>query len=49
MTGWYPYPFLNADTLGYGQVSITVAVILVAALATAFAFLAVDRRLPPSR
>lgn len=49
MTGWYPYPFLNADTLGYGQVSITVAVILVAALATAFAFLAVDRRLPSSR
>ncbi|MCR6625918.1 MAG: Pr6Pr family membrane protein [Pseudoxanthomonas sp.] len=49
MTGWYPYPFLNADTLGYGQVSITVAVILVAALATALAFLAVDRRLPPSR
>lgn len=49
ITGWYPYPFLNADTLGYGQVSITVTVILVAALAAAFAFRAVDRRLPPSR
>jgi hypothetical protein len=49
ITGWYPYPFLNADKLGYGQVGLTIAIILVAALATAFAFQAIDRRLPPTR
>jgi hypothetical protein len=49
ITGWYPYPFLNADTLGYGRVAITLAIILVAALATAFALQAIERRLPPTR
>ncbi|MBD9480813.1 Pr6Pr family membrane protein [Pseudoxanthomonas sp. PXM02] len=49
LTGWYPYPFLNADKLGYGQVSITLVVILAAALATAFAFHVLERWLPPSR
>jgi hypothetical protein len=49
LTGWYPYPFLNADKLGYGQVSITLAIILAASLATAFAFYALERWLPASR
>lgn len=49
LTGWYPYPFLNADKLGYGQVGITLLVILCAALATAFLLRAVERWLPPTR
>ncbi|MFT3669870.1 MAG: Pr6Pr family membrane protein [Pseudoxanthomonas sp.] len=49
LTGWYPYPFLNADKLGYGQVGITLVVILGAALATAFLLRAVERWLPPTR
>lgn len=49
LTGWYPYPFLNADKLGYGQVGITLLVILAAALGTAFLLRAVERWLPPTR
>ncbi|PPJ42879.1 MULTISPECIES: Pr6Pr family membrane protein [unclassified Pseudoxanthomonas] len=49
LTGWYPYPFLNADTLGYGRVGITLLVILAAALGTAFLLRTVERRLPPTR
>src|SRR5690606_5957237 len=49
LTGWYPYPFLNADKLGYGQVSITLLVILAAALATAFVFHLLERWLPATR
>ncbi|WP_062351541.1 Pr6Pr family membrane protein [Pseudoxanthomonas mexicana] len=49
LTGWYPYPFLNADTLGYGRVGLTIVVILVASLVTAFVFQAIERRLPPTR
>ncbi|KRA41571.1 Pr6Pr family membrane protein [Pseudoxanthomonas sp. Root630] len=49
LTGWYPYPFLNADTLGYGRVGITLLVILAAALATALLLRAVERGLPPTR
>lgn len=49
LTGWYPYPFLNADKLGYGQVGITLVVILGAALATAFLLRAIERWLPPTR
>lgn len=48
ITGWYPYPFLNADKLGYGQVGITLVIILVAALATAFALRTIEHWLPPS-
>jgi len=49
LTGWYPYPFLNADKLGYGQVGITLVVILGAALATAFLLRTIERWLPPTR
>lgn len=48
ITGWYPYPFLDAATLGYRQVGTTLAIILVAALATALALQAIERRLPPT-
>ncbi|CAN7520769.1 Pr6Pr family membrane protein [Pseudoxanthomonas sp. LjRoot143] len=49
ITGWYPYPFLNADKLGYGQVGITLAIILAAALATAVVFHLLERWLPATR
>ncbi len=49
LTGWYPYPFLNADKLGYGQVGITLVVILGAALATAFLLRTIERWLRPTR
>lgn len=49
LTGWYPYPFLNADKLGYGQVGITLLVILAAPLGTAFLLRAIERWLPPTR
>lgn len=49
ITGWYPYPFLNADKLGYGQVGITLAIILAAALATAVVFHLLERWLPSTR
>lgn len=49
LTGWYPYPFLNADKLGYGQVGITLVVILGAALATAFLLRTIERWLPSTR
>ena len=29
VVGWYPYPFLNADVQGYGNVAVTCAVMLV--------------------
>ena len=31
LAGWYPYPFLDPAHGGYGQIAVTVAVILVAA------------------
>ena len=30
---WYPYPFLNADKLGYGRVSLNIGVMLLVFLA----------------
>ena len=48
LTGWYPYPFLNADKLGYGQVGLTLVVILVSALASAFLLQLLERRLLPA-
>jgi hypothetical protein len=32
LVGWYPYPFLNPDTKGYGAVAFTVCGLLVLAL-----------------
>ncbi len=47
--GWYPYPFINVDQLGYGRTLLNCAVI--AALFLALASLARwgDRRLPGDR
>jgi hypothetical protein len=35
MDGWYPYPFLNPASGGYGQVAVTVVAITVAVLVIA--------------
>lgn len=29
LTGWYPYPFLNPDTSGYGAIALTASCLLV--------------------
>ena len=46
---WYPYPFLDAGTLGYARVSVNVAVILAGSLVLSAVLLAIDRRLPATR
>jgi hypothetical protein len=40
-TGWYPYPFVDVDKLGYGGVAWRCALLLVGLAAAACAFLAV--------
>jgi hypothetical protein len=47
--GWYPYPFLNPANGGYGQIGLTVAVVLVAGivLAAATVWLGNSRRSGP--
>lgn len=44
--GWYPYPFINADTLGYSRVLLNAAVITVLFLALFGLAQVLDRRLP---
>lgn len=43
---WYPYPFLDVVTLGYGRVAINSVVVAVLFLGLGFGALALDRRLP---
>jgi hypothetical protein len=45
VTGWYPYPFLNAQELGYARVCLNIAVILAGALAFALLLRTVEKRL----
>ena len=35
LTGWYPYPFLNASEQGYARIALTCAVMLVAVVGLA--------------
>ena len=44
-TGWYPYPFLDADKHGTGRVLLNAVVVTVLVVGLALVFLAVDRRL----
>lgn len=44
-TGWYPYPFLNAATNGYGRVSINIAVMIVVFLIAGLILIAITRSL----
>lgn len=49
ITSWYPYPFVDVNTLGYAAVlRNSVVVVAVLAVVTALYWLG-DRRLPPSR
>lgn len=46
LTGFYPYPFIDAATLGYGQVLLNAAGITVLFLALFGLAALIDRRLP---
>jgi hypothetical protein len=41
--GWYPYPFLDVRTLGYGQVLVDAVLVLLAFIAVALALVALGR------
>jgi hypothetical protein len=55
LSGWYPYPFLNAATLGYAVALRNTAFVLIGAVAVALLLATVDRvmrtsaRTAPSR
>jgi hypothetical protein len=46
LSGWYPYSFVNAETLGYGRVAVNLVWMLVVFLMLAVAFILLDKRLP---
>jgi hypothetical protein len=46
LTGWYPYPFLDVDLIGFGDSVRNCAVILVIALGIAALLTILDKRLP---
>lgn len=46
MINWYPYPFLNVNSLGYPQAIGACAAILVIAVLFACAILGLDKKLP---
>jgi len=43
LTGWYPYPFLDAGDLGYGGVGRSTVLLVIAFLAVALTFVAVAK------
>jgi hypothetical protein len=49
LTHWYPYPFLNVDSIGWGRVLLNSAGIAVLYLLLAALALWADRRLPGDR
>jgi hypothetical protein len=49
LTHWYPYPFLNVDTIGWGRVLVNCAGIAVLFLGLAALALWADHRLPGDR
>ncbi|WP_440710886.1 Pr6Pr family membrane protein [Herbiconiux sp. YIM B11900] len=46
LTGWYPYPFLDVDLIGFGDSVRNSAVILVIAIGIAALLTVLDKRLP---
>jgi hypothetical protein len=46
LSGWYPYPFLDAGELGLGPALVNAGLVLVAALVLAVVVAAIDRRVP---
>jgi hypothetical protein len=45
LVGWYPYPFIDVDDLGYGRVAINLAALAVLFVALAAGAVALDRAL----
>jgi hypothetical protein len=45
ITGWYPYPFLNVDTLGWGPVFLNVVLFTLAFAVGGAVIVAIDRAL----
>lgn len=43
LTGWYPYPFLNAELLGYSKVAVNSSFVFLAFILTSLAMIAVNR------
>jgi hypothetical protein len=48
VTGWYPYPFMNAAELGYPRAIGVTSLVVLLALVLAAALVHLDRRLRPS-
>jgi len=46
LTGWYPYPFLDVDLIGFGDSVRNSAVILLIAVGIAALLTVLDRRMP---
>lgn len=44
MVGWYPYPFLNVDKLGFGQVIINIFIMLIIFLISGSALIAINNK-----
>ncbi len=49
VTGWYPYPFMDAAALGLPRAVGTTSLVIVLALVLAVVLKVLDRRLPPTR
>lgn len=47
--GWYPYPFIDAGTLGYARVLMNALVLMAAFYLAGLALVAASRRLPKGR
>ena len=43
VVGWYPYPFVNADILGYGQVALNSLLVLVSIVVVGLGMIAFNR------
>ena len=48
LSHWYPYPFVDAATHGYGRVVINAMLVLLVLAAVACIYRAGDKRLPPA-
>ncbi|SKC46438.1 hypothetical protein SAMN06296058_0531 [Pseudoxanthomonas indica] len=49
LTAWYPYPFLNANELGYARVALNIAIILAGASAFALLLWGMEKYFPNGR
>ena len=45
MTGWYPYPFLDADALGYPRVLMNIGGMIVVFFGVAALFVVIAKRI----